>query len=159
MRKLATIRRVKEILSIENSDNICLAKIDGWQVVVRKGEFSPGSLCVYFEIDSYLPIEERYEFLRKSSYKKLENIRGRRNEGFRLKTIKLRGMLSQGLAMPLSAFPDLEILLAGMSLHEGDNVTDLLKVELYEPPVPACIAGEVKGAFPSFIRKTDEERI
>ncbi len=70
-RKLVTIRQVKEVLLIDGADKIELAKIDGWQCVVKKREFNAGDCGVYFEIDSFLPIQERYEFLRKSCYKKM----------------------------------------------------------------------------------------
>jgi hypothetical protein len=66
-RKLASIREIKEIVPIEGADAIEVAVVDGWKVVTKKGEFKPGDLCVYFEIDSFLPIREEFEFLRKSS--------------------------------------------------------------------------------------------
>lgn len=153
-RKLATIRKVSEIKPIEGADMIELAIVDGWQCVVKKGEFKPGDLGVYFEIDSYLPIEERYEFLRKSSYKKIpDQLQGQRAEGFRLKTVKLRGQISQGLMLPLDLFPELK------TTTVGTDVTETLQVELYEPPVPANLAGQVRGKLPGFLKKTDEERI
>ncbi|MHA1340206.1 MAG: RNA ligase (ATP) [Promethearchaeota archaeon] len=150
MRKLASIRRVKEILPIENADRLELAKIDGWQCVVPKGDFKQGDLAVYFEIDSFLPIEDRYEFLRKYSYKKKPN----GIEGFRLKTIKLRGVLSQGLLLPLKMFPELEEI---KNLEPGLDLTKILNVKLYEEDFP--LTAEQKGLFPSFIKKTDQERI
>ncbi len=149
MRKLVTIRKVTQVLPIENADNIELAKVDGWQCVVKKKEFKPGDLGVYFEIDSFLPIEERYEFLRKTSYKKLSDGR----EGFRLKTTRFRGKLSQGLLLPLNSFPELT------NIEVGTDITAILKVVKYEPPIPVTLSGEIKGLFPSFIKKTDEERI
>jgi RNA ligase (TIGR02306 family) len=153
-RKLATIRKVSEIKPIEGADVIELALVDGWQCVVKKGEFKAGDLGVYFEIDSYLPIEERYEFLRKSSYKKIpDQLQDQRGEGFRLKTVKLRGQISQGLMLPLDMFPEIK------TTTVGSDVTELLRVELYEPPVPANLAGQVRGRLPGFIKKTDEERI
>jgi RNA ligase (TIGR02306 family) len=153
-RKLTTIRKVNEIKPIEGADMIELAIVDGWQCVVKKGEFKPGDLGVYFEIDSSLPIEERYEFLRKSSYKQIpDQLRDQRAEGFRLKTVKLRGQISQGLMLPLELFPELK------TATVGSDVTELLKVELYEPPVPANLAGQVRGRLPGVLKKTDEERI
>ncbi|MCP5107254.1 MAG: RNA ligase (ATP) [bacterium] len=153
-RKLATIRTVNEIKPIEGADMIELALVDGWQCVVKKGEFKPGDPGVYFEIDSYLPIEERYEFLRKSSYKKIpDQLQGQRAEGFRLKTVKLRGQISQGLILPLDLFPELK------TTSMGSEVTESLHVELYEPPIPANLAGQVRGKLPGFLMKTDEERI
>jgi len=159
-RKLVHVERVKEILSIKDADKIELAKVLGWQVVVKKGEVKTGDLAVYFEIDSFLPIEPRFEFLRTSSYKKL-NVEEEgtgiltESEGFRLRTVKMRGQLSQGLLLSLSAFPEL----SGTDLVEGLDVTSLLKVKLYEAPIPANMKGSVKGGFPGFIKKTDQERL
>ena len=100
MRKLATIRKISEVKPIENADNIELAKVDGWQLVIKKGEFTLGDWGIYCEIDSFLPMVPQFEFLRKSSYKKMGE-----KEGYRLKTIKLRGQISQGLLLPLWHYP------------------------------------------------------
>jgi len=131
-----------------------LATVGGWKVVVAKDvNHKVGDLVVYCEIDSFLPIEPEFEFLRKSSYKKMAD----GNEGFRLKTIKLRGQISQGLIVPLDV-----LLKRGVSsddVYEGLDVTGMLNIIKYEPPVPAQLAGQVKGMFPSFLKKTDEERI
>ena len=143
-RKLASVRKVLEVIPIENADAIELARIDGWQCVVKKGEFKPGDLGMYFEIDSFLPIEPQYEFLRKSSFKDHPLL----GPGFRLKTVRLRGALSQGLLMPLT--------IAGA---EGEDLTERLGVRLYEPPMPASLAGDIAGSFPSLVTKTDAERI
>jgi len=131
--------------------------IDGWQCIAKKGEFHIGDLCVYFEIDSFLPIKPEFEFLRKSSYRKMGD-----KEGFKLRTIKLRGTLSQGLALPVSILPEGYIYDCpeiGATMCQDDNVTELLGVVLWDPPVPAQLAGKVKGYFPSFIRKTDQGRV
>lgn len=154
-RKLASIRLVSEINPIQGADAIEKATVDGWNVVVKKNEYKPGDLCVYFEIDSLLPVREEFEFLRKTSFKK--NADGK--EGFRLRTIKLRSQVSQGLLMPLSILSNEIISSTGLSDLVGTDVTDILGVVKYEPPIPACLAGKVKGQFPSFIPKTDEERI
>jgi RNA ligase (TIGR02306 family) len=147
-RKLASIRTITNIEPILNADAIELVVVGGWKVVVKKGEFNVGDMCIYCEIDSFLPIKPQYEFLRKTSYKKMPDGR----EGFRLKTIKLRGQISQGLVIPLNVLPE------GF-LHEGMDVTDMLGIVKYEPPIPAELSGKVKGQFPSFIVKTDEERV
>jgi RNA ligase (TIGR02306 family) len=174
-RKLASIRKVSSIQPIEGADAIEIAVVDGWKVVTKKGEYTPGSLCIYCEIDSFLPIKEEFEFLRKSSYKKMGD-----QEGFRLRTIKLRGQVSQGLLLPLTTFqsfghrlspnllnenyaiePDRVAVSPSdmIELSEGSDVTDVLGIVKYEPPIPAELAGKVKGNFPSFLRKTDEERV
>jgi RNA ligase (TIGR02306 family) len=153
-RKLATVRRIKEILPIEGADRIELAVIDGWKVVVAKDvQHKVGDLVIYCEIDSFLPIREEFEFLRKSSYKKMGD-----QEGFRLRTTKMKGQISQGLILPISVLnpPGTNIY---VQPFEGLDVTEMLDIVKYEPPVPAELTGKVKGFFPSFIRKTDEERV
>lgn len=148
-RKLASIRKITDIQPILDADAIEVVVVGGWKVVTKKGEFNIGDLCVYCEIDSFLPILPQYEFLRKSSYKKLST----GEEGFRLRTIKLRGQVSQGLVLPLSVLP------GGRELFDGMDVTEVLSITKYEPPIPASLAGKVKGLFPSFLHKTDEERV
>jgi RNA ligase (TIGR02306 family) len=151
MRKLASVQRIKEILPIEGADAIELAIVNGWKVVVGKTVgHKVGDLAVYCEIDSFLPVKPEFEFLRKSSYKKMVD-----REGFRLKTIKLRGQVSQGLVLPIRELqlPNKDLLAEGM------DVTTELGILKYEPPIPAELAGKVKGLFPGFIPKTDEERV
>lgn len=154
MRKLATIRRIDNIEPIEGADRIELVTVGGWKVVVAKDVgHKIGNLVVYCEIDSFLPIKPEFEFLRKSSYKKMGD-----KEGFRLKTIKLRGQISQGLILPLSVFEGYSYDPAKI-LNIGADVSEILGIEKYEEPIPAELAGEVKGGFPSWFPKTDEERI
>jgi RNA ligase (TIGR02306 family) len=151
-RKLATIRQISDLSPIEGADKIELATVGGWKVVVAKDVgHKVGDLVIYCEIDSFLPIRDEFEFLRKSSYKKMSD----GTEGFRLKTIRLRGQISQGLILPLKdiQLPNKDLLKVGM------DVTSELGIVKYEPPIPAELAGKVKGLFPSFLRKTDEERI
>jgi RNA ligase (TIGR02306 family) len=153
-RKLATVRIITDIKPIEGADMIELATVGGWNVVVAKNVgHKIGDKVVYCEIDSFLPIREEFEFLRKSSYKKMDD-----QEGFRLKTIRLRGQLSQGLILPISVVPIAQFA-TGHDLPEGLDVTEMLGIVKYEPPIPAELSGKVKGGFPSFLRKTDEERI
>ena len=147
-RKLATIRKISDLKSIEGADNIELAIVDGWQVVVAKNvEHKVGDFIVYCEIDSFLPIKEEFEFLRKSSYRKSSEA-----EGFRLRTAKMRGQISQGLILPIS------VLGSEISLEEGMDVTEMLGIVKYEKPISPELSGLAKGMFPSFISKTDEIR-
>jgi len=146
-RKLATIVRIADIQPILGADAIEVATVKGWKVVVKKNEYKLDDMAVYYEIDSFLPIKPEFEFLRKSSYKRLSN----GDEGFRLKTIRLRGQISQGL---LTKVPE-----GILNPKVGDNLTEALDIVKYEPPIPAQLAGLVKGLFPSFIPKTDEIRI
>ena len=139
MRNLASIQRISSVRSIPNSDNLELARILGWHVVVQKGEFNVGDLCVYCEIDSLLPERPEFEFLRKV--------------GFRIRTIRLRGAISQGICFPLSILP------LGIEVKEEMDVTEVLGVVKYEPAEPACLGGDAKGKFPPFIVKSDETRV
>jgi len=148
MRKLATIRTIKELLPIEGADRIELAIVDSWKVVVAKG-LNVGDEVVYCEIDSFLPIKPEFEFLRKSCYRKLAD----GQEGFRLKTITLKKQISQGLCIPLKELPQLA------KNKVGDDVSDILGIVKYEPPIPANLSGVCKGNFPTFLKKTDEERV
>lgn len=152
-RKLVSVRTINKLIPIENATNIELAQIDGWQCVVKKGDFSEQDPCVFFEIDSFLPIRPEFEFLRKSGYKKTSHL----GEGFRLKTIKLRGQLSQGLAIPLHSVLSIQQC-EEHGLKPGVDLTELIGVKKYEPPIPAQLAGKVKGNFPPFLQKTDSER-
>ena len=145
-RKLASVVKIVDIQPIVGADAIMVAKVKGWNVVVKKGEFNVGDLAVYYEIDSFLPVRPQFEFLRKSSFKRMGTA-----EGYRLRTIKLRNVLSQGLLTPI---PD-----GILDPKEGDDLTEALDIVKYEPPIPAQLAGKIKGTFPSFIPKTDEIRI
>lgn len=155
-RKLVTVKQVTEIRPIPDADAIECAIIGGgWPVVVKKGEFKVGDSGVYFEIDSFLPAEdERFAFLlpRKSTFED--------REGIRIKTMKLRGQISQGLFMPLANFPEVQTVVnESFSDLEDLDMSGLVGVVKWEPKIPACLAGQVKGLFPVFIYKTDQERV
>lgn len=146
-RKLATIQTIKDIQPIPDADAIEVAKVMGWQVVIKKDEYKVGDKVVYFEIDSYLPREPRYKFLEKSCLRNMPAL----GEGLRLKTIKLRGQISQGLLMPLSAYPEHNL----SELEVGTDVTELLGVRLYEV---IDSNGQTVSKFHPVISKTDEIR-
>ena len=149
MRKLASIQRVWDIIPIEGADKIELVRVEGWQCVANKGQFQKGDLGVYFEIDSFLPIRPEFEFLRTSSYKKTDIM----GEGFKLRTMKFRGQISQGLVLPLTAFPEL------CSLGLGSDVTELLGVKKWEIEERATTGGTVIGSLPYDVPHTDETRV
>ena len=166
-RKLASIRRIANIQPIEGADAIVVATIDGWKVVVKKGEFKVGDLAVYLEIDSWVP-HAFAPFLSKGSEpREYGGVRGER-----LRTVKLRGQVSQGLLLKLETVPEKGISNAvpfiedGRIRHqvvngdEGEDVTELLNIQKWEAPIPAQLAGQVRGMFPTgLIPKTDQERI
>ena len=163
MRKLASIQKIIGIRAIPNADAIEVASVLGWHCVVKKGEFKVGDLCVYHEIDCLCPITSDYEFLAKNGIKK-SYIEGKEYQGYRIKTIRLRGQISQGLCLPLSILKGKKFLTdirdnPDYNIVEGKDVTELLGIVKYEPQIPANLSGEVKGVFPSEIPKTDETRI
>lgn len=178
-RKLVTIRTIDALEPIEGADVIEVAVIGGWRLVVKRGEFKAGDLCVYFEIDSFLPDgNPAWQFLVDKSSRVMNGVKGHK-----LRTIKLRGQTSQGLALPLSAellekfatyenvanrcYPVWVEKLTETGFYiEPQNAADLreldlsgaLGIEKYEAPLPAELAGQAAGLFPSFIQKTDQER-
>ena len=150
MRKLASVQRVWKIEPIEGADRIELAHVLGWQCVVNKGQFKPMDLGVYFEIDSFLPVREEFEFLRSSSYKKTDIM----GEGFRMRTKIFRGQISQGLLMPLSTFPEIP-----EDAELGADVTELLGVKKWEIEERATTGGNVIGTLPYDVPHTNETRV
>lgn len=158
MRKLAHIEKVTNIRPIEGADKIEQVNILGWNVVIKKDEFKEGDLCVYIEIDSICPETEYFEFLR--------------SRNFKVKTIKLKGVISQGLVVPMSILPK-------GSYNEGDDVTDILGITKHDdseiisfPNRPVKKYKWLKrlwykifhkkkktSTFPSWVKKTDETRI
>jgi hypothetical protein len=160
-RKLASVQRITEINPIDGADSIVVASVLGWRVVVKKGEAEIGDLGVYFEVDSQLPPRPEFEFLKDRKY--------------RIKTIKLRKTVSQGLFMPLTILPSNKVW------EEGDDVTEVLGVTKHDPeeqlestvtarhPIikflmkfawfrKLVLRKKPKG-WPSFAKKTDEDRI
>ena len=125
MRKLASIQEIISFEAIPDADRIELARVMGWSAVVKKDEFNVGDKVVYFEVDSYLPMHDCYAFLAKSSYRKNAFME---TEGYKIRTQRLRGCLSQGLIMPLSIDARLE------GLEVGTDVTELLGVRKWELP-------------------------
>jgi RNA ligase (TIGR02306 family) len=139
MRKLASIQKIKALEPIEGADSIEKASVLGWQLVVKKGEFTIGDMVVYCEIDSLMPNKPEFEFLKP--------------RGMRIRTVRLRGQVSQGICFPLTILPK------DFQIAEDADCTEVLGITKYEPPMPACLSGIAKGKFPSFIPKTDETRV
>lgn len=165
-RKLASIQKIISLEPILGADRIEKATVEGWELVTKKGEFQVGNLCVYIEVDSIVLDKPEFEFLR--------------DRKFRVKTIKLRKQISQGLVLPLSILPQ-------GNYKEGDDVTEILGVKKYDPEgdlerklieekltnsnnkisrflsrypwYRRLLFKPKKGGFPSFINKTDEIRI
>jgi RNA ligase (TIGR02306 family) len=151
-RVMARVVRVDAINPIEGADKIELAQIGGWKVVVKKGEFQVDRLAVYCEIDSWIPHSVAPFLTKEGQFPKVYN----NVEGQRLRTVKLRGQISQGLLLPIRACID--ACGCTFSLTEDMDVTEWLGVQKWEPPAEFR-AANAKGSFPHFIPKTDQERI
>lgn len=151
-RKLVTIQQISAITDIPGADIVAVATIQGWQVIVKKTEFKVGDLCLFYEIDSFLPLEPRYEFLKKTT--KFDG-----KEGYRLKSIKLRGVLSQGLALPLSMFPEITTTKLDFDYSSQLNVIKYDNEQQEYAQKPGLKSGKPRGSFPSQIPKTDQPRI
>lgn len=151
-RKLATIEAVGEITPIPDADLIEVVRIrGGWNVVVQKNQFTTGERVVYFEIDSFLDITDpRFAFLAPRGVS-TDPVGAK---GHALKTARLRGVYSQGLAIPLADFPELD-----QDLPAGADVTDTLGIVKWDPPLPPELAGSACGWLPDWIPVTDAERI
>lgn len=167
-RKLASIKTISDIQPIEGRDRIELAIVDGWQIIVKKGEYQIGDKTVFIEIDSVLPEKPEFEFLR--------------SKKFKIKTMKMAGVLSQGICFPMSILPE-------GNYNLEDDVTNILGITKYEPNEDNRDVVESKEenkkfqhplfrvlfkftffrklllpkkqnkGFPDFISKTDETRI
>lgn len=144
-RKLATIRKIDALTPIDGADAIECATVGGWKVVVKKGEYTVGDLAVYCEIDSWIPTEMAPFLSKGKEPREFEGVKGER-----LRTVKLRGQLSQGLLLPMQVADGSE---------EGADVTEILGIKKWEKPMNAQLAGMARGNFPSLIPKTDQERV
>lgn len=154
-RKLARIAQITDIKPIDGADSIeCAVVENGWNVVVKKGEYQVNDIAIYCEVDSWIP-HELAPFLSKGQEPRVYN----GVKGERLRTVKLRGQISQGLLLPIQVAEE-RGMLPLVSLHTviGHPMAVQLGIQKYEPPIPACLGGDIKGAFPSFIPKTDQER-
>lgn len=147
MRKMASVQTVQEIKSIEGADKICAYRINGWWVVDQVGKYVVGDLVVYCEVDSWIP-HVTAPFLTKNKIRAYNNV-----EGNRLKTIRLKGQLSQGLLLPVSMLP------MDFVVQVDADASEALGIQKWEPEIPAQLRAQIAGAFPSKIQKTDQERV
>lgn len=153
MRKMMSIKKIDSIDPIENADAIEVATIGGWKSVVKKGEFKAGQPVLYFEIDAFLPADvPEFAFLSAKSSKDVTSPNGQTVRGHVLRTMKLRGVFSQGLILPLGFG-----LNADSTQSEVDAVAERLGVFKFEPPIP--MGGQMVAPFPHGVRKTDSERV
>ena len=157
-RKLATIRRISEVKGIEGADLIQAYRVDGWWVVSKKGEYEVGDLCIYLEVDSWVPTELAPFLSKGKEPREFNGVKGER-----LRTIKLKGQVSQGLLLPISFLPKFsdDFISLGAIYEEDLDWSSELGIQLYEPPSSTFErCGQArKGGFPWYIPKSDQERI
>lgn len=135
-----------EIVRVEtaphpNADRLDLCKVKGWQCVAQKGQYANGDLAIYIPIDSVLPAELVVKLGIEKMYHK------------RIRTVKLRGYISQGLLAPLS------IAVPNQFQKEGDDITAQLGITKYEEPIPVEMAGTLLADEPGMLKYTDIENI
>ena len=153
IRKLASIQMINSVTKHPNADRLDICNVLGWHVITRHDEFVPGDLAVYFETDSLIP----ESILKQIGLWDIDKNKGKLNgtKGNRLKTVKIRSLISQGLAIPLTTiFPKLS-----SEYDEGSDVTEFLGVTKYEPLISPELQGQVRGNFPGFLKKTDTHRL
>ena len=166
MRKLASIVTISNVRQIPDADKLDVVEMEGkaWRVVTARGDFKPGDQAVYFEIDSALPADDpRYGFLRERCLKSFRDKHGRvLKEVLRIRTLKLRGVISQGLLMPIDLFPELAAIMNGydedeiLHVEHFDEIAEQMRAAL---DTRCKSSGKREGNFPAWLPKTDEERI
>lgn len=154
VRKLVSFKTIEKIKPIKDADSIELVCFGGWQVVVKKNEFKVGDKVIYFEIDSFLPEGvEQFSFLTDKKSKEVLGPKGKMVKGHNLRTIRLRGELSQGLVFKPEDF--------AKELNSQKDLEEFFYEELgvfkYERPLP--LDDKVIGHYPEFTIKTDSERV
>ena len=157
MRKLVTVRRVSSLKPIPDADLIECATVEGWKCVALKGDFAVGDQCLYFEIDSFLlESDPRFEVLMKDNKREWNGL-----FGIKITTREFRKQISQGLALPLKDFPEVQQLIEGLddkSIRAMD-FTDVVGVVKWEAIVPGEIMETVRGGMPTYLPATGGERI
>jgi len=169
MRQLASIQKIDGIYEHPNADKLDIAQVGGWKSIVRKDEFKVGDVVVYLEIDAWVPHSIAPFLSKNQPPREYMGVQGER-----LKTMKLRGVLSQGLILPLDSLSVVgykwKLSDDGVQLIEshtsdshkyslGSDITELIGVLKWEPSDTATLDGTFKSSFPQFIRKSDQDRI
>lgn len=139
-RKLTTIRQIQEIKPIPGADLICAYRVDDWWVVDKVGQYNVGDYAIYVEADAWVPTALAPFLSKGKNPRQYHGVAGEK-----LRTVRLKKQLSQGLLLPLSTIRDCDL-------------SELMGVQLWEEEIPANLAGQMEGSFPSYIPKTDQER-
>ena len=155
-RAMAWIATVEDVATIPGADKICAYFVSGWWVVDGINKYQVGDSVIYISVDSWVP-NTIAPFLSKGKKPRTYN----NVLGEKLKTIKLKGQLSQGLLLHPSIIQTANPFSEGevAELKVGNDVTQLLGIQKWEEFIPACLSGQAEGSFPSCIPKTNQERV
>lgn len=151
MRKMASIQQIADVIAITGADKICQYQIQGWRVVDSVGKYQVGDLVVFCEVDSWVPTDLAPFLSKGNTPREFNGVPGEK-----LRTIRLRKALSQGLILPMGVLP------GGFETGDivvGMDVSEVLGIQKWEVPEPTQLGGQTKGTFPSYIPKTDQERV
>ena len=154
MRKMARVVQIDNVITHINADTLEIAIVGGWQVIIRKGEFKAGDMAVFCEIDSWVPTELAPFLSKGKEPREYNGVKGEK-----LRTIRLRGELSQGLLLDVKTCINVSGLPPINSIMEDEDASEWLNIQKWEAPINAQLAGQTKGNFPSIFFKTDQERI
>jgi RNA ligase (TIGR02306 family) len=156
---MATIRKISRIVPIPSADFIAVAEVGGWKSVVKKDEFSVGEYAVFVEIDAWVPIRFAPSLQKPGKPPQVYN----GIEGERLRTVQMKGQISQGLILPIKAFVLDTLEQSGaidpskpLSEYENLDVSVPLGIQKWET---LSLASCTLEDFPVFIPKTDQERV
>lgn len=149
--QLASFETITEILPIEGADRIEIARVQGWQSVIRKGDYKVGDQVIFVPIDTVLPPRPWNKHL----WDKNDP-----NKPIRVKTVRLRGAVSQGLIFPTHLVSAQEIWDHKDDLEEDVSIAGMLGITKYEKPIPVHLQGQIAGDFPThLVSKTDEDNL
>ncbi len=113
------VGRIGEIRPIEGADNIELAIVNGWYAITKKGQHNVDEQVIIATTDAVIPLSISDEL----------GVTGYLRKGQRVRTVKLRGVYSECLIMPL------DLLVFVDNINDGDDMMEMLGVIKYEPPV------------------------
>lgn len=149
--KLVDIQPILSITSIPNADRIELARIQGWNSVIKKGDYNVGDLVIFVPIDTVIEPREWNKFL----WNKNDS-----TKDIRVHTMRLRGTVSQGIIFPLSILSLYTDTWTKENNIDTDELARVLGISKYERPIDPKLRGEVAGSFPTFIlSRTDEDNL
>jgi RNA ligase (TIGR02306 family) len=152
-RMMAWIAKINEVAPIPNADSIEAYRVGGWWVVDKKDAYKINDLVVYVSIDSWVPHAVAPFLSKGQEPREFNGVKGER-----LRTVKLRGQVSQGLLLPIeTAFPGSDRRFWWSQVNV--DISERLGIQKWEAPIPAQLAGDVEGVFPTVVPKTDQERI